>query len=76
MFLPAFGPAAAEQQPWQPQLAELREQLASLRQELYELESRPTPDAVLEIKRWLEKAKFDEDVRAYIREKTEQFKAH
>ena len=45
----------AEPQPWQPQLAELPEQLASLRQELDELKSRPTPDAELEIKRLDEK---------------------
>lgn len=45
----------AEPQPWQPQLAELSEQLASLRQELDELKSRPTPDAKLEIKRLDEK---------------------
>ena len=28
------------------------------------------------IERWLKKAELDEEVRAYIREKTEQFKAH
>ena len=46
---------AAEPEPWQPQLAELREQLASLREELDELRSRPAPDAELEIKRLDEK---------------------